>query len=114
MDLRYREPGPSKLLEDADREVQGAAITSLGQIGGKQARQALRHAADSEDDVLRSLADEALQELEFASGSELLLMDLQTNEMQERDWDDLDGDEPSDDEDEWESEEDEEDGFMEE
>jgi HEAT repeat protein len=69
-----------ELLDDPDREVQGAAITALGQIGGKPAREALTRAASSEDEVLRSLADEALQELEFSNSSDLLLFDLETDD----------------------------------
>ncbi len=65
-----------ELLEDSDREVQSAAITSLGQIGGRPARQALRDAANSDDQVVRELADAALQELEFTSGSDYLLLEL--------------------------------------
>jgi HEAT repeat protein len=65
------------LLDDLDREVQGAAITALGQIGGKLAKQALTQAAESDDEVLSALADEALQELEFANNSELLLFDME-------------------------------------
>lgn len=100
-ELEDREAVPRliELLDDADREVQGAAITALGQIGGKPARHALQRAAESEDEVLRSLADEALQELDFASGSDLLLLDLATGSMEEHDLDEADKD-ASDDEDE--------------
>jgi HEAT repeat protein len=93
-ELEDRESVPRliELLEDNDREVQSAAITSLGQIGGKPAREALNRAAASEDEVLRSLADEALQELEFSSNSNLLLFDLG---IEDEEWEDLelDGDE---------------------
>ncbi len=96
-----------ELIDDSDREVQSAAITALGQIGGKTARQALERAADSEDEMVHSLADEALQELEFASGSELLLFDLDGGRLQpndvetemddEEDWDLGDDDDDEDD-----------------
>lgn len=64
------------LLEDSDREVQSAAITSLGQLGGKDARQALIAVIEGGDDVARELAQDALDELEFTSGSSMLLVDI--------------------------------------
>ncbi len=64
------------LLQDDDREVQSAAITSLGQIGGKDARLALIAVIEGEDDVARALAQDALDELEFESGSNMLLVDI--------------------------------------
>ncbi len=80
LEVRNAVPRLIELLGDADREVQGAAVAALGQIGGKPARQALVAAAKSEDEVLRALADEALQELEFARSSDFLLLDLNTGE----------------------------------
>lgn len=80
LEVRNAVPRVIELLGDGDREVQGAAVAALGQIGGKPARQALVAAAKSEDEVLRSLADEALQELEFARSSDFLLLDLNTGE----------------------------------
>lgn len=65
-----------ELVEDADREVQGAAITSLGQIGGKEARRALIALIEGDDEVAREIAQDALDELEFASGSNMLLVDI--------------------------------------
>lgn len=64
------------LLEDSDAEVQSAAITSLGQIGGKDAREALMAVIEAGDDVASTLAQDALDELEFASGSNMLLVDI--------------------------------------
>lgn len=64
------------LLQDDDREVQTAAITSLGQIGGKDARRALVAIIEGADPVARELAQDALDELEFASGSSMLLVDI--------------------------------------
>lgn len=64
------------LLQDTDREVQTAAITSLGQIGGKDARRALVSVIEGADEVARELAQDALDELEFASGSNMLLVDI--------------------------------------
>lgn len=94
-ELEDRESVPRliELLDDNDREVQSAAITSLGQIGGKPAREALTRAAESEDEVLRLLAEEALQELDFSRNSDLLLFDLG---VEDEDWEDLDLDEDED------------------
>ncbi len=86
-----------ELLEDPDREVQEAAITALGQIGGKQAKEALASAAESDDEVLRSLADDALQELEFSSNSDLLMLDLDSEDGDVPDDEDMDLDTGSDD-----------------
>jgi HEAT repeat protein len=65
-----------ELAEDVDREVQTAAITSLGQIGGKEARRALIAIIEADDDVTREIAQDALDELEFSSGSSMLLVDI--------------------------------------
>jgi len=54
-----------ELLADSDREIQQAAAWSLGQIGGKPAKEALRQAAKGQDEVLREAAEAALQELAF-------------------------------------------------
>jgi HEAT repeat protein len=77
-ELEYKVAVPRliELLDDADREVQGASITSLGQIGGREAREALLALMEGDDDVTRELAQDALDELEFARGSDLLLYDL--------------------------------------
>ncbi|OQY83338.1 MAG: hypothetical protein B6D41_17100 [Chloroflexi bacterium UTCFX4] len=65
-----------ELVEDADREVSNAAITALGQIGGKDARRALINIIQGANDVAAVIAQDALDELEFASGSEMLLVDI--------------------------------------
>ncbi len=98
LENRTAVPRLIELIQDDDREVQSAAITALGQIGGKPARDALRRAAESPDEVIRTLADEALQELAFASSSEMLLLDL-AGQRDELDLlgDDDDLDEPDDD-----------------
>jgi HEAT repeat protein len=74
-----------ELIDDPDREVQSAAVTALGQIGGNPARQALQSIADSDDDVLAALASDALDELEFASGSDLLLLETAPDEEESSD-----------------------------
>jgi HEAT repeat protein len=68
------------LLDDSDREVQTAAIAALGQIGGKPAQNALNRVAESDDEVLSDLAKEALQELNFAANSDLLLFDVDADD----------------------------------
>jgi len=93
-----------ELLNDPDREVQSAAIVSLGQIGGNAARAALQEVIEAEDAVLSPLALEALDELEFVSGGDLLMFeadpDLDEDDKDEKDdEDDLDVDD-LDDEDE--------------
>jgi HEAT repeat protein len=65
-----------ELLDDPDREVQMVAVSALGQIGGRSAKDALTQLTESDDEVLRDLADEALQELQISSDPNLLLFDL--------------------------------------
>ena len=57
-----------ELTEDADAEVQQAAIWALGQIGGDKAREILEHYCHESDEALRSAAEVALEELEFLHG----------------------------------------------
>ncbi len=76
LEFKASVPRLIELLNDADREVQSAAITSLGQIGGKEARRALVSVIEGEDDVAREIAQDALDELEFANSSDLLLVDI--------------------------------------
>ena len=53
---------------DPDPEVQEMAIWALGRIGGKEARRVLEACCESEDEVLRQAAEEALDELDFLGG----------------------------------------------
>lgn len=76
LEFKAAVPRLVELVEDDDREVQSAAITSLGQIGGKEARRALVAIIESTDEVASEIAQDALDELEFASGSEMLLVDI--------------------------------------
>jgi HEAT repeat protein len=64
-----------ELLDDPDGEVRSAAITSLGQIGGNAARAALVQLIEDGDAELTPLAQEALDELEFVSGGDLLMFE---------------------------------------
>lgn len=54
-------------LGDDDREVQLAAIGSLGRIGGSAPMNVLRRLASSRDDTVREAAEEALEEAAFLS-----------------------------------------------
>ncbi|MDE3087781.1 MAG: HEAT repeat domain-containing protein [Chloroflexota bacterium] len=80
LEFRGAVPRLIEMLDDTDREVQMATITALGQIGGSAAKAALEEAVESEDEVLRDLADEALQELRFSSDPNSLLFDLAPEE----------------------------------
>ncbi len=52
-------------VEDPDREVQLAAIRSLGAIGGSMARVALQGVLYEGDDALREAIEEAMAEIDF-------------------------------------------------
>jgi HEAT repeat protein len=59
--------GPLKRMAvlDPDREVQMAAIHSLGEIGGAQARVALKAILYEGDEALEEAVQEAMSEIEF-------------------------------------------------
>jgi hypothetical protein len=57
-----------ELTEDADIEVQQAAIWALGQVGGDRAREILEHYCHASDEALRSAAEAAVREFEFLHG----------------------------------------------
>jgi HEAT repeat protein len=63
------------LIGDSDREVQQAAISALGKIGGSEARNALRLCCQSEDEAIAVAGDEALGELELSAGMFDVLLD---------------------------------------
>jgi HEAT repeat protein len=56
-------------LDDADREVQEAAVWALGRIGGRKARQALEACYESDDEALSQAAAEALDEMDLLGES---------------------------------------------
>jgi HEAT repeat protein len=58
----------AELIDDPDREVQEAALWALGQVGGDEARAVLQSCCDEEDEVVRTAAEAALEELEFYHG----------------------------------------------
>lgn len=103
LEFRAAVPRLIDLASDPDREVQSAALTSLGQIGGKEARRALIAVIESQDPVAAEIAQDALDELEFAGGSDMLLVDIgleseeeallvQELENDDEGWDDEDND----------------------
>lgn len=68
LELKEVVPILARLINDADREVQGAAVWALGQIGGRGARRVLRACCESDDEIVAEAAEEALSELEFSEG----------------------------------------------
>lgn len=63
------------LVEDDDVEVQEAAIWSIGQIGGNEARRVLTQLLDHPDESISQVALEALELLEFQMGAGVPLFD---------------------------------------
>ncbi|MFQ5886227.1 MAG: HEAT repeat domain-containing protein [Anaerolineae bacterium] len=68
LELKEAVPTLARLINDADREVQEAAIWALGRIGGRGARRVLRACCESDDEIVAEAVEEALSELEFAEG----------------------------------------------
>lgn len=90
-ELRLTRAAP-RLVEmgvDPDREVQGAAIWALGQVGGKRAQEALRLWATGDDEERAAAANDALAEMEFADRNlDLLVYDPQGADLVETDLED--------------------------
>jgi len=59
--------------EEADVEVQLNAIWALGQIGGRKAEDTLTSLTESSDDVVKSVARDALDELTMFEAAEMML-----------------------------------------
>lgn len=57
-----------ELTDDADAEVQEAALWALGQIGGEKAREILQRFCEADSEATRAAAEAALDELEFMHG----------------------------------------------
>jgi len=68
LELREAVATLASLINDADREVQEAALSALGRIGGQRARRLLQACCESDDEVVAEAAEEALSELEFTEG----------------------------------------------
>lgn len=68
-------PALEELADDADIEVQEAALWALGQIGGEKAREILEYYCQVDHEALQAAAQAALEELEFLHGdlSDLLV-----------------------------------------
>jgi hypothetical protein len=80
-----------EFVDDADPEVQEAAIWALGQIGGEEARRVLEECTLTESEAKRQVALEALQEYELLHGdigSLLLPLNLLQEELGLEDSDD--------------------------
>jgi len=75
LEIREAVPDLISMIGDADREVQQAAISALGKIGGQAARRALRLCCESEDEVVAAAGEEALSELELTAGLLISLLD---------------------------------------
>ena len=54
-----------KCIDDSDVQVRIATIQALGQIGGTEAKEALEMCLDSEEELVRETAVEALHEIGF-------------------------------------------------
>lgn len=65
LELAAATPLLANLVNDPDREVQGAAIWALGQIGGNEARRILYDCYREDDEFLCEAVEEALEQLEF-------------------------------------------------
>jgi HEAT repeat protein len=76
-------PELEELADDADPEVQEAALWALGQIGGDKARQILERYCRTGDEAARAAAEAALDQLEFLHGD---LSEFFTRLMRESDW----------------------------
>jgi HEAT repeat protein len=68
LQLRESVPDLEELADDADPEVQEAALWALGQIGGDWARKILERYCLAEDEAIQTAAEAALDELEFLHG----------------------------------------------
>jgi HEAT repeat protein len=60
-------PQLTQMIDDKDTEVKLAVIWALGQIGGKPASEALNQVIQEGNPAMKEAAQEALQELTFAS-----------------------------------------------
>lgn len=66
--LRDAVPELEALADDADPEVQEAALWALGQIGGRHARRILERYCMGANEATRAAAEDALAQLEFLHG----------------------------------------------
>lgn len=74
MQLERTVPQLIAMVQDTDAEVQQTVIWALGQIGGKRAESTLQKLVKSTNEAVSETAQEALDELEFASAALDLLV----------------------------------------
>lgn len=87
LELREAVPALKRRLGDVDLPIHEAAIWSLGQVGGPDARAALLDLLDeTEDEEEREYIEEALENLAFQDE----MLNLPLLELDEEDWRDLD------------------------
>ncbi len=76
LEIKAAVPALTELIDDPDREIQLAAITSLGQIGGASARKMLEQCVLLDDEILCEAAEDALREIMMTGASlDLLVID---------------------------------------
>jgi HEAT repeat protein len=68
LEARASVPRLAELIDDPDPEVQEITLWALGQIGGDAARRLLETCCTQEDEIIRSAAEAALEELVFMHG----------------------------------------------
>lgn len=110
MQLRRAVGALIKMTREPNVELQTMAIWALGQIGGERSERLLERLAAGEDEVLRAVAGEALEEARFAARSmEIFVHDMDAVEFVEEqpssdgmeDEDGLDEDDDEADDDDW-------------
>lgn len=87
LELREAVPALAQLAEDGDQQVREAAIWSLGQVGGPEARQVLDDLLfQAEDEEDKEFIEEALENLDFTDdvqGFTLLTFDEEDEDDEE-------------------------------
>jgi len=82
LELAVATPLLANLVNDPDREVQGAAIWALGQIGGNEARRILYDCYREDDEFLCEAVEEALEQLDFMRG----VLDISLEDIDASEW----------------------------
>jgi HEAT repeat protein len=100
MQLRQAVSRLIPMVGEADEDLREAAIWAMGQIGGPVAERALTRLADSENEELAAMANEALEEAEVADQQFEMLRNLKAEgELAEKDDEDDEDDDLT--EDDW-------------
>jgi HEAT repeat protein len=93
LELAGAVPKLSQMTADLDLEVKLAAVWSLGQIGGPEARRVLDICVEMGDEALREAAQDALSEIDYMEENlDLVLYDYDSDEDEDEEEDAL-GDE---------------------